>query len=118
MFRQMAITKYLYSDTSLNTLLLISQRPKLTHRNNMDSRDTNSRGDNFLDFLKATRMRILNGRVFGDTLGNFRPKKINTLFPVTSSQKSRPETRDYFFFTDKFFFFDQSKLTGFTPFSL
>ena len=41
------------------------------HRNNMDSRDTNSRGDNFLDFLKATRMRILNGRVFGDTLGNF-----------------------------------------------
>ena len=41
------------------------------HRNNMDSRDTNSRGDNFIDFLKATRMRILNGRVFGDTLGNF-----------------------------------------------
>ena len=32
MFRQMAITKYLYSDTSLHTLLLISQPPKLTQK--------------------------------------------------------------------------------------
>ena len=37
----------------------------------MDSKETNPRGNTFIDFLKATRMRILNGRVFGDTLGNF-----------------------------------------------
>ena len=40
-------------------------------RNNMDSRSTNDRGENFLEFLKATRMRILNGRILGDTFGNF-----------------------------------------------
>ena len=41
------------------------------HRNNMDQRQPNERGSNFIDFLKAARMRILNGRILGDTFGNF-----------------------------------------------
>ena len=41
------------------------------NRNNMDSKEPNGRGKDFLNFLRASRMRILNGRIFGDTLGNF-----------------------------------------------
>ena len=40
-------------------------------RNNMDTKEMNGRGLNFIDFLKASRMRILNGRFLGDTFGNF-----------------------------------------------
>ena len=41
------------------------------NRNNFDLRQPNERGSNFIDLLKATRMRILNGRILGDTFGNF-----------------------------------------------
>ena len=51
-----------------------------------------------------------------DTAG-VRPKKINTLFPVTCLQKSRPETRDYFFLSINFFSWIDQNSTCFTWFA-
>ena len=55
------------------------------NRNNLDIRKTNTRGDNFLDLCKGCKVRILNGRFLGDTLGNF------TCFSHTGA----PSTIDY-----------------------
>ena len=40
-------------------------------RKNMDTKQMDERGSNFIDFLKGSGMRILNGRFLGDTFGNY-----------------------------------------------
>ena len=54
-------------------------------RNNADSHKTDKRGTKLLQLCKSTGLRILNGRFFGDTVGNF------TCF----SHSGDPSTIDY-----------------------
>ena len=54
-------------------------------RNNLDSRKSDDRGRNLLQLCKTTGLRILNGRFFGDTLGNF----------TCYSHSGDPSTIDY-----------------------
>ena len=56
------------------------------HRRNMDEANVNSHGKDFLNFCKTTNVRIMNGRVLGDTFGKF------TCF----SDRGNPSVIDYF----------------------
>jgi hypothetical protein len=50
-------------------------------RSNHDSRPPDNRGKDILDFCKASSMKILNGRKFGDTNGRFTCYSRNALIP-------------------------------------
>ena len=62
-------------------------------RNNSDKRKVDERGKNLLNLCKTTGLRILNGRFFGDTLGNF----------TCYSHSGDPSTIDYILATAPIF---------------
>ena len=67
---------------------LIENKP--IPRNNKDTHAIDKRGKNLLQFCKITHMRIINGRVFGDTYGNF----------TCYSHNGNPSTIDYMLTTE------------------